>query len=72
MLVDSIIYFRCLWMFPFCLVKNVGDSRKNVGLFLKNVGDFLNYLRRFLGFVVENILLDGRVFLLDGSQVSGG
>jgi|GEM_PF-1624821 hypothetical protein len=54
------------------LLKNVGDSRKNVGRFWKNVGDFLNYLRRFFCFVGENILLDGRVFLLDESKVSGG
>lgn len=50
----------------------MGDSQENVGLFLKNVGDFLNCLRRFLCFVGENILLDGRVFLLDESKVFGG
>ena len=71
-LVDSIIYFRYLRILPFAQLKTWEILKKNVGHFWKNVGDFLNYLRRFLGFVVENILLDGRVFWLDGSKDSCG
>ncbi len=59
--------------FPLTVIRIAkGDSRNKVGRFLKNLGDNLENLRGFLCFVGENILLDGRVFLLDGSKVSGG
>ncbi len=64
-LVDSIMYFRCLRNSLSSQLKTWEILEKNVGRFLKNVGDFLNYLRRFLCFVGENILLDG-------SNVSAG
>ena len=44
---------------------------ENVGSCLKNLGDDLENLRGFLCFVGENILLDGRAFLLDGSKDFG-